>query len=187
MGATAKKAPNAPSPKDDAIVARALAQLREVIQARGLRHSSVREAIARAALEHQGHFEVGDLVHDLRRAGITDAHTTTVYRTIPILIEAGLISATLRSSSERQFFECTFERMPHDHLICTRCGAVIELEFEAFAALQRDLKERYGFHLESRVYELLGACQRCAASKATDSNEATDSSKATDSGDSSDP
>ncbi len=150
------------SPPDEATIERGLERLREALRARGLRYSGVREAVARAALCYPGHFEVNDLVRELRNNGIKDAHTTTVYRTMPILVEAGLIGQTLLSSSERQFFERKFERPDHDHIICTSCGKVVEFEFEAFTVLQRDVARSHGFRLESRIHELLGTCHDCA-------------------------
>lgn len=149
--------------RDEAHVDRALARLTALIRQKGLRHSTVREAIARVALTYDGHFEVNDLLRELRARDVKDAHLATVYRTLPLLLEAGLIQATLRSAHERQFFEPAFERPHHDHLICTSCRKVVEFEFEAFEVLQRDLAARYGFELTDHFHELLGRCADCRA------------------------
>jgi Fur family ferric uptake transcriptional regulator len=148
------------SPQEDVVV-RALARFRDTLRRRGQRYSSVREAIARAALGYDGHFEVNDLVSELRQAGIEEAHLATVYRTLPLLVEAGIIQPTLLSSGERHFYEPVFERPHHDHLICVGCGKIVEFEFEAFEVLQRDLAKRYGFELTAHVHELLGRCAEC--------------------------
>jgi Fur family ferric uptake transcriptional regulator len=148
------------APQED-VVLRALERFRETLRRRGQRYSMVREAIARAALGYEGHFEVNDLVSELRQAGIEEAHLATVYRTLPLLIEAGIIQQTLLSSGERHFYEPAFERPHHDHLICLGCGKVVEFEFEAFEVLQRDIAKRYGFELTAHVHELLGRCSEC--------------------------
>jgi Fur family ferric uptake transcriptional regulator len=124
--------------------------------------------IARVALAYDGHFEVGDLVDELRRAGIKDAHLATVYRTLPLLVEAGLIQQTLLSAGGRHFYEPAFERPHHDHLICIACGKVVEFEFEAFEVLQRDIATRYGFELTAHVHELLGRCHECRRTRKTE-------------------
>jgi len=147
--------------KDEVAVQRALDRFRAALHEKKLRYSSVREAIARAALAFDGHFEVGDIVQELRRRKVKDAHQTTVYRTLPLLLETGLIQVTLLSSPERHFYEPAFERPHHDHLICTGCGKVVEFEFEAFEVLQRDLAQRYGFELTHHHHELLGRCPDC--------------------------
>lgn len=140
---------------------RALSMFKETLHKRGLRYSTVREAIARAALAYDGHFEVNDLMRQLRDAKVKDAHLATVYRTLPLLVESGLIQPTLLSAGERHFYESAFERRHHDHLICTSCGKVVEFEFEAFEVLQRDVAERYGFRLTAHFHELLGQCADC--------------------------
>lgn len=143
-------------------IQRALDQFRDDLHADGQRYSSVREAIARAALTYAGHFEVNDLLAILRERGVKDAHMTTIYRTLPLLVKSKLIDQALLTTGDRQFFERIFERPHHDHLICTACGKVVEFEFEAFAVLERDIANRYGFTLESHFHELLGKCRDCS-------------------------
>lgn len=140
---------------------RALERLREVARARGLRHSSPREEVARVALRHVGHFSVDELLTDLRRSDSVDAHPATVYRVLPLLVDAGLLQVTLFSRGEGARYERAFEREHHDHLICTGCGAVVEFHFEAIEVLQQDLAERFGFRLTGHVHELLGVCAAC--------------------------
>lgn len=146
---------------------RALERLREVARARGLRHSSQREEVARVALRRVGHFSVDELLSDLRRSDSVDAHPATVYRVLPLLVDAGLLQVTLFSRGEGARYERAFERDHHDHLICTGCGAVVEFHFEAIEVLQQDLAERFGFRLTGHVHELLGVCAACQRRTAT--------------------
>lgn len=152
----------APSSALDPIgIDRALAQLRSVVRSKGLKSSAVRDAVARVALGYDGHFTVEDLVKTLRESGVADAHPATVYRVLPLLVEAGLIQETLLSVGEGHRYERAFEREHHDHLICTSCGRVVEFHFEAIEVLQRDLSERLGFRLTGHVHELYGVCASC--------------------------
>ena len=146
---------------DKAGVARALERLNGVVKARGLKASSTRDAVARAALRRRGHFSVDELIADLRSGGAAEVHAATVYRVLPLLVEAGLLQMTLVSNREGARYERAFEREHHDHLICTMCGKVVEFEFEAIEVLQRDVAERFGFHLTGHVHELLGTCRDC--------------------------
>lgn len=149
---------------DEAGVERALEELRELIRTKGLKSSSVRETIARAALQRAGHFSVDDLVRDLRTSGLADAHPATVYRVLPLLVDAGLVQPTLVSTGEGARYERAFEREHHDHLICTSCGSVVEFQFEAIELLQQDVARRFGFQLTGHVHELLGTCKDCRPS-----------------------
>jgi len=150
---------------DSELVDRALDRLREVVQSKELKNSQVREAIARAALQHGGHFTVEELVRSLRLQGITNVHVATVYRAIPLLVEAGLIQQSLLSEGDTQHFERSFEREHHDHLICSSCGALVEFHSEGLEALQREIAERHGYTLESHIHELRGTCAACRSSK----------------------
>lgn len=146
---------------DDSAIERALERLNELVKKRGLKSSATREAVARAALRRSGHFSVDELVQDLKTT--VGVHPATVYRVLPLLVEAGLLRMTLVSLGEGARYERAFERDHHDHLICTSCGKVVEFEFEAIEVLQRDVAERFGFQLTDHVHELLGICEGCRA------------------------
>jgi Fur family transcriptional regulator, ferric uptake regulator len=152
---------NRASALDDAALDRAIERLAEAVRSHGLKSSSVRNAVARAALRHEGHFSVEDLVKDLRDGGLSDVHPATVYRVLPLLVEAGLLQVTLMSARDGARYERAFEREHHDHLICTSCGKVVEFQFEAIELLQLDVAKRFGFQLTSHFHELLGTCKDC--------------------------
>ena len=142
---------------------RALQRFRALLRERSLKMSKVRESIARAALGCRGHFTVEDLVRLLHARGVQDAHLATVYRAIPLLIEAGLIQPALVAKGDGQRYEIAFEREHHDHLVCTGCGRVVEYQSEALEALQREIAELHGFSVEGHLHELRGRCGDCRA------------------------
>ncbi len=143
-------------------IERGVEQLRALTQKKGLKNSSVREAVARAALSRSGHFSVEDLASDLRTGEPKKKpHSATVYRVLPILVEAGLVQETLVTRGEGTYYERAFEREHHDHLICTSCGSVVEFHSEEIEELQTKLAEDYGFRLTAHVHELLGLCSEC--------------------------
>jgi Fur family ferric uptake transcriptional regulator len=142
-------------------IERALEQLRTVVHQKGLKSSEVRDAVARAALKYDGHFTAESLLATLRGEGAVDTHAATVYRVLPLLVEAGLIQESLLSAGHGHRYERAFERRHHDHIICTSCSKVVEFEFEAFEVLQRDVSERLGFRLTGHVHELMGICKSC--------------------------
>lgn len=145
---------------DEPGVERALDRLRDAVRRRGLRSSTVRESIARAALTRQGHFSVDELIRDLR-ASEGDVHTATVYRVLPLLVEEGLLQTTLISAGDGARYERAFEREHHDHLICSRCGKVVEFVLEDIEELQRAIAKKFGFRLTGHVHELVGTCKEC--------------------------
>lgn len=147
-------------------MARALERFRTTLHERSLKYSKVREAIVRAALTYDGHWSVEDLLRTLQAKGVRDAHLATIYRAVPLMVEAGLVEPALVSKADGQRYESAFEREHHDHLVCTSCGKIVEYQSETLEALQREIAARYGFELDDHVHELRGRCRDCRAGRA---------------------
>jgi Fur family ferric uptake transcriptional regulator len=114
-------------------------------------------------MARQGHYPIDDLIADLKARGIRGSKAT-VYRTLPLLAEAGILQPAIVVADSKSY-ETTFGREHHDHLLCSRCGTVIEFEFEAFEILQREVASRHGYRLESHYHELVGTCPECLAAE----------------------
>ena len=147
--ATPESGPAAPDP----------AGREALLAGRGLRLTAARRAIVEAVLDRAGHFAIEELVADLRSRGLS-ASKATVYRALPLLTEAGVLSCAVLSGDERTY-ESNVGREHHDHLVCRGCGKVIEFEYEAIEVLQRELAARYGFTLEGHLHQLIGRCAAC--------------------------
>jgi Fur family transcriptional regulator, ferric uptake regulator len=135
--------------------------LRGYLRSRGLRMTHEREALLRAALALRSHFTLEELTHDvLRRDG--SASRATVFRALPILVEAGILQPA-PSSGEARRFELALGREHHDHLRCRGCGKIVEFRCEEIEKLQLDVARRHGFRLAGHVHELVGDCALCRA------------------------
>jgi len=140
-------------------VGHAAGRLRAFLRARGLRMTGEREALVRAALGRRRHFTLDELVdqavgHDAR------ASRATVYRGLPILIEAGILQPVLVSDEPRRF-ELALGRRHHDHLLCRLCGRVVEFRSSTIEDEQLRVATRHGFRLTNHVHELVGDCAAC--------------------------
>jgi Fur family transcriptional regulator, ferric uptake regulator len=124
-----------------------------------LKHTKQREAILDAFLETTGHVTSEDLYQRIRGKH-PNIGFTTVYRTMKLLCEAGL-------ANERHFdggvtrYEIQHEH--HDHLVCTKCGKIIEFECSMIESAQDEIAQRYGFRLLRHRHELYGHCPECRA------------------------
>ncbi len=134
-------------------------QLSEYLSGQGLRSTSQRAAIVKVFMEAREHLSADELYARVKKThpGIGYA---TIYRTLKLLAGAGL--------AEERRFEDGFTRFEykktdshHDHLICTRCGAIIEFENEQIEALQHDVARKKGFKVQSHKLELYGLCAAC--------------------------
>jgi Fur family ferric uptake transcriptional regulator len=120
-----------------------------------------RTRIARAFLACRGHVGIEELIRRVRRQD-PRIGAATVYRTMRLLARLGV-------ASERHFldgravFEPAARRHHHDHMICERCGSIIEFENDEIERLQEKMARRYGFTMTRHRLELYGMCRRCAA------------------------
>jgi Fur family ferric uptake transcriptional regulator len=132
-------------------------KFREFIREHGLKSTRQRDEIANWFFHHKGHLSAEQIYRDVKQE-VPGIGFSTVYRTMKLLVEAGLVS-------ERHFGdgEATYENVHghHDHCICTSCGKITEFEDERIEALQRAVAEKQGFELTSHKMELYGLCSSC--------------------------
>jgi Fur family ferric uptake transcriptional regulator len=135
------------------------AALGAFLSQRGLKHSRQRERIAEIFFGLRGHVSVDELLAHARRED-SRVSPATVYRTMKLLAEGGL--ATAREFGDGQTrYEVAAGRAHHDHLICIRCGEIVEFANEQIEALQTAVARRHGFEVERHRLELYGRCARC--------------------------
>ena len=122
-----------------------------------LRHTRQREAILEAFLDAKGHITSEEIYQRVRERSPNIGYTT-VYRTMKLLCDAGL-------ANERHFedgvtrYEIHHEH--HDHLVCVRCGKIIEFECQMIEDAQNEIASRYGFQVLRHRHELYGHCRAC--------------------------
>jgi Fur family ferric uptake transcriptional regulator len=125
----------------------------------GLKQTRQREAILDVFLSAGGHLSGEELLQEVRGLHSNIGYTT-VYRTLKLLCEAGL-------ASERHFDDgitrYEIRHAHHDHLVCVKCGKIIEFECEAIEASQNEVASRHGFHILRHRHELYGHCAACRA------------------------
>lgn len=122
-----------------------------------LKQTRQREAILDVFLEVKGHI-TGDELYQKVRDRHSNIGYTTVYRTMKLLCDAGL-------ASERHFDDGVtryeIEHEHHDHLVCVRCGKIVEFDCQMIEAAQDEIVKRYGFRLLRHRHELYGHCPDC--------------------------
>lgn len=131
----------------------------------GLKSTRQRDLIADTFLAQDGHLNVDEL---LERVRVLDPKISaaTVYRTMKLLTDCGLAHARQFGDGQTRY-EAAIGRDHHDHLICTRCSAIIEFEDERIEKLQEEVANAHGFLVTHHKLELYGLCADCQAAGAT--------------------
>jgi Fur family transcriptional regulator, ferric uptake regulator len=134
---------------------------------RGLKSTRQRSLIIDAFFEDAGHLSVEQLWSKVRRQD-AKVSVATVYRTMKLLAECGLAHARNFGDGQTRY-EAAVGKHHHDHLICTRCGQIVEFENDRIEALQDLIARKHGFRVTSHKMELYGLCRNCQ--RAVDSGE----------------
>jgi Fur family ferric uptake transcriptional regulator len=84
---------------------------------------------------------------------------STVYRTLDMLAENGIVSSRADASGELSYVYCRDGH--HHHAICVRCGHVDEVSCGAIDQFKATLLEEQAFALDEHSIEFFGRCARC--------------------------
>lgn len=118
-----------------------------------------RRKVMEAFADHKGHIGAEELYRKVQEKH-PEIGFTTVYRTLNLLVDAGIASASTFNSNYTKF-ELTDRKAHHDHLICTRCGAIVEFTNPRIEDLQEKVAREHGFRLTEHTLEIFGLCPQC--------------------------
>jgi Fur family ferric uptake transcriptional regulator len=131
------------------------------LRSRGRRLTRQRQLIWDVlAAEPDRHLSAQDVTDRVREQapGVTPS---TVYRTLDVLVEAGLVLRT-DLGEDRVFYEPAYEHH-HHHLVCERCGTVRHVHDEVLGDLAERVEAGSGYVLARREITLFGTCPACRA------------------------
>lgn len=80
----------------------------------------------------------------------------TVYRVLTQFESAGLVCRH-HFEGGQSVFELN-RGSHHDHLVCVKCGKVMEFVDEVIEDRQRDIAEKHGFTIEDHALVIYGTC-----------------------------
>jgi Fur family ferric uptake transcriptional regulator len=136
-----------------------LSQFLQWIKEQGLKTTSQREDIAQVFFSADRHISVEELYSEVRRRNPRVGYAT-VYRTMKLLKECGLAEERHFADGQARFEKLEDERH-HDHIICERCGRIVEFIQPQIEKLQEEVAQRYGFVATMHKMEIYGICKEC--------------------------
>lgn len=127
------------------------------LKEKGLKLTQSRYSVLEAAFRLHEHFDAETLYSHIKQSNVSLA---TVYRTLPLLLEAGLIQQAVRSEG-RDRFEHILGHPRHVHWICEKCKSVVETDLATLLpALQREAGD-IKFDIDSITLNVSGLCWKC--------------------------
>ena len=131
----------------------------DFLEKKNLKLTSQRRTILRQGSEAKGHFSAEDLLKFSKKADSTISKAT-VYRTLALLKEANVLEEQ-DFGEGKKLYEIAVSRKHHDHLICIKCGRIIEFENEPIEHLQDEVANRNQFKIVYHSLKIFGFCKNC--------------------------
>lgn len=143
--------------------AAAWASVRGRLRERGLRWTPQRRALIEILEGSTGHVTAAELVERCRAADPATV-PSTVYRTLDVLEELGLVSHSHGHDGREEYH--VLPQAEHAHLTCTRCGRTEELSAADAAPFIGALRASHGFAVNLSHLSVGGLCRACVAATA---------------------
>ena len=133
------------------------------LRARGYRLTPQRQLVleAVASLGHATPEEIGTEVRKTAAA----VNISTVYRTLELLEELGLVTHTHLGHGAPTYHVASDD--DHVHLVCRECGAVAESSPAVIGGLVDELARTEGFAVDVAHFAIFGRCRACAGAPPT--------------------
>lgn len=137
-----------------------------VLKERGIRLTRQRQILL-DLLDQSGKHLDAESLFKLARSKDPKLNRVTVYRTLKLLKEGGLVDELdlLHYDGDQHYYE-TRAKQEHAHIICLRCGKVEEYFGESLQRLRKQVEEHFGFQILVTRTEVGGYCPHCQVLRA---------------------
>lgn len=123
-----------------------------------------RRTIIEMFLENRDQHLSAEDVYDLVKQEAPDIGLATVYRTLEMLAQIGVL-LKMDFGEGRLRYEFSEGVHHHHHLICVQCGDVSEVEEDLLDLMEAKIEEEEGFTIIDHQVKFFGMCKKCQENK----------------------
>ncbi len=113
-------------------------------------------------LKLEDHVSLSHIAAQVKQDGL-DTDNDFLEECMDLLCRYGFASQVVFDQGDTILYEHRHLGVHHDHMICTKCGAIIEFQDDALESLQEKLSREYGFFMLQHKMEIYGLCGQCMA------------------------
>ncbi len=137
-----------------------LEKFQAILKENTLKFTKQRELVLKFLYENDGHFTPEDIYNMLKQENPDiNIGIATVYRTLTLL-ESSQIASSISFGVQGKKYELGLKKH-HDHLICTKCGAIIEFFDEVIEDRQEAIAKKFNFQMRDHTMKIVGLCENC--------------------------
>lgn len=137
-----------------------LEKFQTILKENTLKFTKQRELVLKFLYENDGHFTPEDIYNLLKKENPDiNIGIATVYRTLTLL-ESSHIASSISFGIQGKKYELGLKKH-HDHLICTKCGDIIEFYDETIEERQEDIAKKFNFQMTDHTMKIIGLCEKC--------------------------
>ncbi len=131
----------------------------DFIGTKNLRMTSQRMVIIETVFSTEEHFTAEQLL-DWARKRDRSVSRATVYRTLPLLTESGLVRE-MDFGKDYKYYDPNYADHPnHSHIICGDCDKIVEFESEKISKLEDEISHKLGFAVKTQRLQITGTCEQ---------------------------
>jgi Fur family ferric uptake transcriptional regulator len=136
--------------------------LKEDLKKKGYKLTPQRRSIVDTIIENEGQHLTAEEIYDKVKKSCPEIGLATVYRTILLLEELGIISRLdLNDGCSRYEIIHSDETHRHHHLVCNICHKVSEVQDDLLEELEVDIEKQYKFKILDHSVKFFGICDEC--------------------------
>lgn len=137
----------------------AIQDFAQYLNSKNLKLTPERKTVLQEIFLHPGHLEAESLWHNLRKKN-KRASRATIYRTLELLVDSGMVRK-VDLGHGHSHFEHVLGHAHHEHMICLKCGKVIEFSDKRIERSMKKLCEKDAFEHTSHCFQIFGYCKDC--------------------------
>ncbi len=137
--------------------------LKKKLQERQHKMTPQRQLVLQIFLDRPGDHLSAEDVHDVLREKRMEIGLATVYRTLDLLSDLGILQKMEFGDGCARYEVNTTDpsKHHHHHLICTKCGKVYEFDDDLLDDLEKDIAKKSGFQILDHQVKFFGICKDC--------------------------
>ncbi|MEE2877328.1 MAG: Fur family transcriptional regulator [Candidatus Neomarinimicrobiota bacterium] len=139
-----------------------LKKFKRVLKDENLKLTPQRVEVFREVCDSDEHREAEGIYLALRKRDVNISRAT-VYRTMDILYQHDLVQR-MDIGDGKWRYEHWLDCHQHDHLICIRCGTIVEFISPQIEEIQQNVADKFNYKLVRHVHQLFGLCKQCRKS-----------------------